>query len=213
VTAAAGTAFRVPTLYHRFSPYGAPDLQPEKSRNLELGLHWARGTTRVDATVYRNSVRNLIAFGAPGPCADAFGCYENAGRARMQGVTLAARHAFGPVNVGGSIDLQNPRSRDTDRLLARRARQAIKLDADTRVGAWTLGGEWQAASHRWDDAGNTRRLAGYGVLNLYASTRFGSDWQLLLRLDNAADRKYQLASGYAQAGRTAYAELRWTPGF
>ncbi|ARU06800.1 TonB-dependent receptor [Comamonas serinivorans] len=213
VTAAAGTAFRVPTLYHRFSQYGAPDLQPEKSRNVELGLRWADGGSSVEATLYQNRVRNLIAFGAAGPCADAFGCYENGGRAVYEGLTLAARHRLGSVNLSGSIDLQDPHSRDTGKLLARRAKQLLKLGADTQLGGWTLGGEFQATSHRYDNAANTSRLGGFGVLNLYASTRLAPDWQLLLRVDNLADRQYQLARGYAQAGRTAYAELRWTPGF
>lgn len=211
VTAAAGTAFRVPTLYHRFSQYGAPDLQPEKGRNLELGLRWASGASSFEATVYRNRVRNLIAFGAAGPCADAFGCYENGGRAVYEGITLSARHRVGPVNLSGSIDLQDPHSTDTGKMLARRARQLVKLGADTQLGSWTLGGELHAASHRYDNAANTTRLAGYGVVNLYASTRVARDWQVLLRVDNIADRQYELARGYAQAGRTAYAELRWTP--
>jgi vitamin B12 transporter len=217
VTASAGTAFRVPTLYQRFSRYGAADLQPEKSRNVELGLRWAQGASSFDATVYQNRVRNLISFGAAGPCADAFGCYENGGRAVYEGVTLAARHklsgALGTWHLGGSLDLQHPHSVATGKQLARRAKQLLKVNADTRIGMWTLGGEWQLSSHRWDNAANTNRLAGYGVLNLFASARIANDWQWLIRLDNVADRQYQLARGYAQAGRTVYTELRWTPGF
>ncbi len=41
VTAAGGTSFRAPTLYQRFSEYGAPSLQPEKGRNIELGQKYA----------------------------------------------------------------------------------------------------------------------------------------------------------------------------
>ena len=216
VTASAGTAFRVPTLYQRFSQYGAPDLQPEKSRNVELGLRWASGGSSFDATVYQNRVRNLINFGAAGPCADPFGCYENGGRAVYEGVTLSARHklntALGNWRVGGSLDLQDPHSAQTGKQLARRAKQLLKVHADTQVGMWTLGGEWQLSSHRWDNAANTNRLSGYGVLNLFANARVAQDWQVLVRLDNVADRKYQLARGYAQAGRTVYTELRWTPG-
>ena len=212
VTAGMGTAFRVPTLYHRFSQYGAPDLKPEKSRNVELGLRWAQKGSSFDVALYQNRVRNLINFGAAGPCADAFGCYENGGHAVYEGVTFSGQHKLGSWNLGGSLDLQNPHSRETGKLLARRAKQLLKLNADTRLGMWTLGGEWQLSSHRWDNAANTNRLAGYGVLNLFASARLAADWQLLVRLDNVADRKYQLARGYAQAGRTVYTELRWTPG-
>ena len=211
VTAAAGTAFRVPTLYQRFSEYGQPALQPEKSRNLELGLRWSQGSSHFGVTAYRNKVRNLITFGAAGPCGSAFGCYENTGRALLQGVTISGAHRLAGVNLGGSLDLQNPKDDVTDKLLARRAKRLLKLNADTRVGDWTLGTEWRGSSKRYDDAANTRRLGGYGVLSLYASATLAREWQLLARIDNLADKDHQLARGYATAGRTFHVGLRWTP--
>ncbi|QTD46819.1 TonB-dependent receptor domain-containing protein [Ottowia testudinis] len=210
-TAAAGTAFRVPTLYQRFSQYGQPALQPEKSRNVEIGLHWAQGGSRVGVTAYRNNVSNLITFGAAGPCGDAFGCYENTGRARLQGVTLSGAHRLASVNLGGSIDWMQPKDAVTGKLLARRAQRTLKLNADTRVAGWTLGAEWQAVSARWDNAANTQRLGGYGLVNLYASTILAREWSLLARIDNLADKTYQVARGYATPGRTIYVGLRWTP--
>ena len=71
--------------------------------------------------------------------------------------------------------------------------------------------QWQAASHRWDNTANTRRLGGYGLVNLYASTALARDWQLLARLDNLGDKSYQLARGYATPGRSLFVGLRWTP--
>ncbi|MFV0681197.1 TonB-dependent receptor domain-containing protein [Ottowia sp.] len=209
VTGAYGTAFRVPTLYHRFSQYGNPDLSPEKSRNLELGLHWAQQQSRFSVVAYRNRVTNLISFGAAGLCQSAFGCYENTGRAILRGVTLSGAHRLGPVNLSGSLDLQDPHDASTGNLLARRAKRILKLNADTRVAGWTLGAEMQAASHRWDNAANTNRLPGYGVVNLYASTTIARQWTLLARIDNVADRDYQLARNYNTAGRAFYVGLRW----
>lgn len=211
VSAAAGTAFRVPTLYQRFSQYGQPGLQPEKARNVELGLHWAQGANRFGLTAYQNRVRNLITFGAKGPCASSFGCYENTGRARLQGITLSGAYRVAGVNLGGSLDWQKPIDARTDKLLARRAQRILKLNADTRVGAWTLGAEWQAVGRRWDNAANTNRLGGYGVVNLYASTTVARQWDLLARVDNVGDKAYQLARGYATPGRVFYVGLRWTP--
>ena len=211
VTAAAGTAFRVPTLYQRFSQYGQPALQPEKARNVEVGLHWSQGASRFGVTAYRNKVRNLITFGAAGPCGSTFGCYENTGRALLQGITIAGAHKLGPVNLGGSLDLQDPKDDVTGKLLARRAKRILKLNADTRVGDWTLGAEWLASSKRYDNAANTRVLGGYGLVNLYASTTIAREWSVLARIDNIGDRDYQVARGYATAGRTFYVGLRWTP--
>ena len=215
VTAGAGTAFRVPTLYQRFSEYGQPALRPEKGRNVELGLHWAQGGSHFDVTAYRNKVRNLITFGAAGPCGAEFGCYENTGRAVLQGVTIAGAHKLGNVNLGASLDLQKPKDDITGKRLARRAQRTLKLNADTRVPIggmnWTFGAEWQAVSHRWDNAANTNRLGGYGLVNLYASTTIARQWDLLARIDNVGDKTYQVARGYDTPGRSFFVGLRWTP--
>ncbi len=215
VTAGAGTAFRVPTLYQRFSEYGQPALQPEKGRNVELGLRWSQGASHFGVTAYRNKVRNLITFGAAGPCGSEFGCYENTGRAVLQGVTIAGAHKLGKVNLGASLDWQKPKDDITGKLLARRAQRTLKLNADTRVTLgsmdWAFGAEWLAASHRWDNAANTNRLGGYGLVNLYASTRIARQWDVLARIDNLGDKQYQLARGYATPGRTVFVGLRWTP--
>ena len=210
-TAAAGTAFRVPTLYQRFSEYGQPALQPEKGRNVELGLHWSRGDSRLGVTAWRNQVRQLIDFGAAGPCGSPFGCFDNTGRAELRGVTLSGAHRLAGVHLGGSLDLQSPRDDLTGKLLVRRAQRVLKLTADTRVGDWTLGTEWLAASKRYDDAANTQVLGGYGLVNLYASATLARDWQLLARIDNLGDKSYQLAQGYATAGRSFHLALRWAP--
>ena len=215
VTAAAGTAFRVPTLYQRFSEYGQASLQPEKSRNAELGLHWQDQGNRFGITAYHNRISNLISFGAAGPCASPWGCYENTGRAVLRGVTLSGAYQLGKVNLNGSVDWQKPHNADTGKLLARRARRILKLGADTRLATgplnWTLGAEVQASGRRYDNAANTEVLGGYGLVNLYASTVIARDWQLLARVDNVGDKKYQLAKGYATPGRTLYVSLRWAP--
>ncbi|MDO5625212.1 MAG: TonB-dependent receptor [Pseudomonadota bacterium] len=214
-TAAVGTSFRVPTLYQRFSDYGQPALAPEKGRNMELGVRYAQGGTQAGVTVYRNRMRNLIGFGAAGACASDFGCYANTGRARYQGIAFNASTRLGGLNLSGSLDLQDPENLDTGKQLARRAKRQIKLAADHRVNIggndWTFGAEWRASSHRWDNAANTRRLGGYGLVNLYASTTIAREWTLLARVDNVGDKQYELARGYAQPPRTFYVGLRWSP--
>jgi vitamin B12 transporter len=210
-TGAAGTAFRAPTLYQRFSDYGTPDLAPEKSRNVELGLQWARQDSRFGVAVYRNRIRNMIGFGAAGLCGSPFGCYANTGQAVLRGVTISGAHRLGAFHLGGSLDLQAPHDAATGNLLARRARRTLKLNADTYLGDWTLGAELLAASRRYDNAANTVGLGGYGLVNLYASATIARDWSVLARIDNLGNKNYQLAYDYVTPGRTFYLGLRWTP--
>ena len=210
-SASAGTAFRVPTLYQRFSEYGVSTLVPESSRNVELGLRWSRSDSSVGLVAYRSKVDNLISFAGAGTCVSPYGCYANTARAEYSGATLNASQMVGNVNLGASLDLQNPRDLSTGKQLARRARQHGTLTADTRAGAWQLGAEAQFSGQRFDDAANTRPLGGYSLLNLSASTPLAKDWTLLARVDNLADKRYELARTYATAGRSFYVGVKWAP--
>lgn len=211
VTASAGTAFRAPTLYQRFSQYGVASLDPESSSNLELGLRYALQASRFDLVAYRSRIKDLINFGAPGACASAFGCYENAGRAQLEGVTVSGAHRVGAVHLWGSADFQKPHSRDTGKLLARRAKRHATLGADASLGGWTLGGEIKLSGRRYDNAANTTKLGGYGLVNLYASKTIAQDWTVQARIDNVGDKDYQLARTYATAGRTVFVGVKWAP--
>jgi vitamin B12 transporter len=211
VTASAGTAFRAPTLFQRFSQYGLGSLQPETSHNIEAGLKWAQGTSSAGVVVYRNKVDNLITFAAAGGCASTLGCYRNTAHAEYTGATFSAAQRVGEVSLRGSLDLQDPRDIVTDKLLARRSRQHASFGADTQLAGWTLGAEVQASGHRYDDAANTQRLGGYTLLNLYASTRIARDYTVLARIDNLADKPYEMIRTYATPGRVLYVGLKWAP--
>ncbi|KQX29640.1 TonB-dependent receptor domain-containing protein [Variovorax sp. Root434] len=211
-TASAGTAFRVPTLYQRFSEFGLATLKPESSRNVELGLQYTEGATQAGIVVYSSRVRNLIGFdGTAKGCASSFGCYSSTARARYQGVTLSGSQRFGDVTLRSSFDFQDPRDLATHNLLARRAQRHATLGADWRIAGWTLGAEVQTSSRRYDDAANSVKLGGYTVLNLSASTQITRDLNLVARVDDVSNKDYQYARLYANAGRTAYVGLKWTP--
>ncbi len=209
VTASAATSFRVPTLFQRFSQYGNAALVPESGRNVELGLRWAAAGNDASLTAWRNKVTNLINFGAPGPCIDSFGCYVNVGRAQMEGVTLAGRAQLAGFTLSGSLDWHDPRNLDTNKVLPRRARQLATFAAETVLAGWTVGTEMQAAGERFDDAANTNRLGGYGLVNVFVSKSLMAGLNLQARIDNLGDKTYALARTYATAGRNGQVSLRW----
>jgi vitamin B12 transporter len=210
-TASAGTAFRVPTLYQRFSEYGDASLRPESSRNVEAGLRYTSGVHSATATVYRNRVGDLISFVGSGPCGAVYGCYANTARAEYRGVTLAGSTKLAGVQLHGSLDFQRPRDLDTGLQLSRRARRHASFAAETEMAGWTWGGELQLSGARFDDAANTTRLGGYGLVNLYASTRVARDFTLLARVDNVGDKHYEVARAYVPPGRSVYVGVKWTP--
>lgn len=212
----AGNAFRAPTLFQRFSLYGDPSLRPETARNFELGLNYALQSTRFGIVLYRNQIDDLINYvSGPGSCANGSGeyagCYGNTKRARLEGLTLSGARSLAGFNLSASLDLQNPRDLDSGKLLARRSRRHATLAADTRVARWQLGAELQLSGQRYDDKDNKKALGGYGLLNLHASTEVARHVTLQARVDNLADKDYQLANGYYTPGRLFYLGLKWSP--
>ncbi len=211
-----GTAFRTPTLFQRFSIYGTPDLQPEEARNVEVGVKCEQQGNRFSVVMYRNRVNNLINYvSGAGSCVngvgDYAGCYGNVGEAEYRGVTVAGATRVGLLALSGSLDLQDPKDLNTGLQLARRAKQSAKLGMDLPLAGWVVGAETELVGHRYNDAHNTQRLAGYSLFNLSVSKQVSKDWTLLARLDNAFDRDYETALGYATGGRQAYVGLKWAP--
>lgn len=212
LNASMGTGFRAPTLYQRFSIYGVSTLKPEESVNQELGLHWTEGSSRWSAVVYRNRVSNLITYSnlARG-CTNTSGCYTSTAEAELSGLTLSTAHRLGGVNLQASWDVQSPRDSASGTQLARRAGHHAHLSVDTHLGAWVLGGGAQFSGARYDDAANTLVLPGYSLFHVYVSRRVARDWTVLARIDNLGDASYQLANGYATAGRSLFVSLKWAP--
>jgi vitamin B12 transporter len=84
-----------------------------------------------------------------------------------------------------------------------------------------VGGSWQLADSRWDDAANTREIAGYGLVNLRSRWQLNPELALKLKIDNLFDKEYATAlygvgwpstyHPYRETGRTALLSLTWTP--
>lgn len=206
----AGTGFRSPTVYQLASPYGVRSLRPERSRNAELALRWQDGDIRASLTAYRQTVRDLIGFGAAGPCASAFGCYENVARATLQGLSLRADGRWGSsLGWRASADWSDPTNAVTGKRLARRAERHGRLSLDWQPApGWSVGAHALLSSARFDDAANTRRLGGYVQLDLDARWQFHRDWALEAQLGNATQQAQALARGYAVTPRSLLVGLR-----
>lgn len=211
-TASTSIGFRVPSLYQRFSDYGDPALAPEESLNKEVGLRWADQGNHLGVTLYRNKLQNLVSYEKGlGSCGKT-SCYVNVERAQLQGITLTGAYRTGRLKWYGSVDFQNPTNEATGKLLERRSRRFATLGVDAAVHGWTLGGEMQAASRRYNAKDEqVMSLGGYTLFNLSASTQVARDLTLTARIDNLMDRAYTLAQDYATPGRTFWVGLKWLP--
>ncbi|SDF85141.1 vitamin B12 transporter [Massilia sp. PDC64] len=208
-TASYGTSFRAPTFNELYYPgYGLTSNHPERGRNAEAGVQYRVAGVDLQANYYRNRLTDMIVSVTPCPSRTG-SCAYNVDHALLEGLTLAADTHIGNLDLRASADLQDPRDETTGKQLARRARRHASVAADYTAGPVETGVELQASGRRFDDAANANRLGGYGLLNLYTTWHMTRDWSLLVRLDNAADKHYELARNYGTAGRTWFAGIRY----
>ena len=145
-------------------------------------------------------------------CDADFNCRPaNVARATLQGGTLGLELSLAATRIVASLDLQDPIDDATGKLLPRRAREHGAIRALRQAGPLSLGVEYVASSLRYDDAADTRKLGGYGIVNLTLEWPFAKGFTLLVRGDNVFDKNYQLAADYSTGGATVYAAIRWQP--
>jgi vitamin B12 transporter len=213
VTASYGTAFKAPSFNDLYYPgFSNPGLVPETARNVEGSVHWSgqlgAWRTGARAVAWYNKVDELIVF----QCDDAFNCApRNVARATLAGVTLAGDAVWQGTSIRASVDLQQPEDDATGRLLPRRAQRHGSLVVAQAVGPAQLMVELVASSYRYDDAENVRRLGGYAIVNVAVEWPVGRGVTLLARADNAFDKDYALAYGFATGGVRAFVGVRWQP--
>lgn len=201
-TASVGTAYKAPTFNDLYYPgFGNPMLKPEQSRNIEASLRYHAGQTDLSATVYENKIRDLIGFDS------AFNVL-NINEARIKGLSLSASQYFNSLKLSGNVDIQSPKDDNTGNLLARRANRHASANASYTFGDWRFAAETVASSHRFNDAANTAKLAGYALLNATVDYKFSKDWSVQARANNILDKKYALGLDFGgEAYNTPRANL------
>jgi vitamin B12 transporter len=217
VTASYGTAFKAPTFNDLYYPdYGNPDLQPETSRNWEMGLKGTPGWGHWSVNAFQNRIDHLIVFdaGLTGPLFP-FGGANNIDRSRIRGVELAADTTLADWTVAGNATWLQPENDSGDagqgNLLPRRARRTANLDVDRRFGAFSVGASVFASGYRYDDAANLHRLGGYALTDLRLAYAFDAFWNVELAAKNIFDRHYETARYFNQPGRHWMLTLRYQP--
>lgn len=238
-TASYGTAYRTPTfndLYYPFTdfsydyldlsnntihvPYtyeGNKNLKPENSTNKEISLTYDQGHHRLSATAYQNEINNLI-VGTNGTSVDA---PANVGKASIMGLTLSYEGWVENFHIRTSVDLQDPKNDDTNKVLARRSKQHGSVFIGQNLGKLEIGSEIVASGKRYNDPDNEIKLAGYALFNMSAKYKLDDSWSINARINNLFDRKYALATSatandrslpdYNTLGSNIFVSVRWSP--
>lgn len=196
-----GTAFRAPTVNDLYWPidtytYGNPNLKPEKSKNYEIEVRGNYRPLQWALSVYENKIDNLIQW-APDP-ASMVGAYtpSNVAKAKIRGADFNVSAEIEQWLLNARFSYVDPRDDDTNLLLQKRNRRTLGIDADRKFGNAAVGASWLLQDSRYADPDNTRKLGGFGVLDLHASYDPTPNWRVALRLNNVLDKQYATQSAY-----------------
>lgn len=209
--------FKTPSLYQLYGDYGNPALRPETSNSADAGVEQRLmgGKVVLGATWFRISSRDLIDFtgctGSKTFCGTRpFGAYFNVNRALSQGVELqGSATLMDGLTLSANYTYTDAKNQITGKDLARRPRNAANA---TISYVWpirlTTAFAVRYAGRSFDDAGNSRALHGYTVMDLRASYPVTDKLEVYGRIENLADEHYETAYQYGSEGRGAFVGVR-----
>ena len=201
VNTSYGTSFVAPSFNQLYYPdFGTPSLQPEKGRNLDLGVTYSENGQTVKLVHFDNKIQGFITGSTKA---------ESIPRARIKGWTLGYDGAFGPLNLRATFDALDPRNELTGKLLQRRARNQFTLGADYTTGAWTFGGSLLNVGSRFDDTKNAQALDNFTTMDVFVNYAISKDLSLQTKVNNLANKSYETAYGFNQPGRSVFMTLRY----
>ena len=208
LTASVGTGFKAPTFNDLYYPgFSNPALKPEESRSANLGIAQHGEGWRWGIDAYETHIEQLIGYD------DSFNLV-NVNQARIRGVEATGFVTVAGWDIEAQASFTDPRDRTAgshthDNWLIRRARSSARLDVDRRFGALRAGVTVIGNGHRFDDAANSVRLAGYGTVDLRLEYAINPAWTLQARASNVFDRQYETIAWYNQPGREYQLGLRY----
>lgn len=199
VRASAGTGFRAPSPYELYDTYaGNPNLQPEKSRSLDLGVEKRFGDAGyVKATAFWLSADNLIDYSYT-----TFSYTQIAGTSRRSGIELEGQTKLGAGVLTGTYTYTDS-AVNVSSNWASVPRHAVGLKLAAPL-AKKLTGEVTSLSG-FDRPNGLENFTVIGAGLSYAVT---DRVEAYLRVENLFDAKYQLVQNYATPGRSVYVGIR-----
>jgi outer membrane receptor protein involved in Fe transport len=201
-----------------------PYLKPVRSTNVEVGMRWRAGVAHsIDVSAFRVDNRDDILFRSVSATSQ-LGYFQNFARTRNQGLDAQWQGRFGALAMQAAYSLLDAtyEAADTLRIGERNVavtpgtrqaglpRHTFKLGADWHIsGAFSVGGDVQAVSRRVlqgnedgliDNSGTRADLSlpGYALLHLRAAWQLGNGIELLMRVGNVFDRRYETYGALAE---------------
>ena len=187
IASSFGTAFRSPTFNYLFSG-GNPDLQPEKSKNVEAQLKYQSDAEFFSFVTFKNKITDFI-ISDPATLWRPY----NINTAEIYGATVSSSHFINHFQVKSSFTVQSPMNESADKYLPRRSNFFGTVGLNYFIQNWNLGFEATGSGNRYDDAANLFNIPGYIKTNLFAEYQINKNLTMNARVDNVLGKNYTYA--------------------
>ncbi len=204
-------AFKLPSFFALASPPqlgGNPDLLPETSEGMELGIEHRSARSQLAVVAFRIDYEDLIDFD--------FDTFSNVNRSTVEaeGIELFLYRRLSDkleIALNGTFqDVQDPTSPGE---ILRRPDWFGSLRLDWRpIPPLRLRLDARLADDSADvqlPVPDRNRVEGYEVLGLGASFEISRSWAVTGRVDNLTDEDYEHFIGFPQPGRSARAGVEY----
>jgi vitamin B12 transporter len=224
IHASYGEGIAQPTFYDLYGFFpgsfaGNPDLRPESSRGLEVGVRRRAGNMSVGVTAFASRLEDEI-LTVFDPATFIASTVNAEGKSPRRGIEADGRYRVGGLTLYANYTFLDAEERkapgDAAVKEARRPRHSANVAATGTVGSLDLGAAFSYVGKRQDtdfDVFPARKLS----LNDYVLASLKLGWRLtpgieaFARIENLLDADYEDVFGYNTAGRTFYAGIRLRP--
>jgi outer membrane receptor for ferrienterochelin and colicins len=201
--ASVGKAYRAPTFDELYGSYpgslwawyGNPDLNPETSKNYEVGMKYLDTSAKVELNLFKRDVEDMI----NGNYFDGDKGYStavNIDSAEISGVeVILVKYLTKKTSTDLNYTYLDARDKETDERLTYRDYHNLNLglNYNTEEISGSLNGKLVAG--RSDD------LPSYFIVDVKLNKKIKKDIELSLELNNLFDKGYQINNGYPMPER------------
>ena len=200
----AGRATRNPSSFDLYGYGGNPELTPEISKNIGIGIAMIPSDKlSVEISAFSNEITDLITFNY-----NDFKLY-NIEQARIKGIEGHIEYLANDWNVYLNATLQNPKNTTSKQMLLRRPKKTVSLGLRRSFGLLDFNMNLLFSDSRMDFGGV--RLDDYVLCNITVQYHLNEHWLIRATINNVTDETYMLANNYNTAQRQGYLGFVYRP--
>jgi len=200
----AGRATRNPSSFDLYGYGGNPELTPEISKNIGIGIAMIPSDKlSVEISAFSNEITDLITFSY-----NDFKLY-NIEQARIRGIEGHIEYLANDWNIYLNATLQNPKNTTSKQMLLRRPKKTVSLGLRRSFGSLDFNMNILLSDSRMDFGGV--KLDNYLLGNITLQYHLNERWLIRATINNITDESYMLANNYNTAKRKGYLGFIYRP--